>query len=172
MEAKLIKEIKDHRQDARKVSRLWICMNAKKIIGDTDKDQDQNQARKFTASGGWFHPFCKRMNLKFGKRKCGKKKSTDNDLRRLKAWCSEMRCEVLPICGDEPCKDFDKKWDCFQPHLHHNMDHAPLPFAVSQDNTCTTEDDNDVHICSSVGWLAEAPVHHAHPHECWERRPC
>jgi len=153
MEAKLIKEIKDHRREGRKVSRLWICVKAKKTIGDMDKDKDQNQERKFTASNRWFQLFCKRMNLKFGKHKSGKKNLTDDDLPRLKAWCSEMRHEVLPICGDEPCKDFDEKWGRFPPHLRHNMDQVPLPFAVGQDNTCTTGDDNDVQVAAQSDGL-------------------
>jgi len=148
-----IKEIKDHRREARKVSMHWICMKAKKIIRDIDKDKDQKKARKFTASTGWFNCFCKRMNLKFRKRKSGKKNSTDDDLPRPKAWCSEMRCEVLPIYGDEPCKDFDEKWGRFPPHMRYNMDQVPLPFVVSQDNTCTTGDDDDVHIAAQSDGL-------------------
>ena len=128
-------------------------MKAKKIIRDIDKDKDHNQARKFTASNRWFQLFCKRMNLKFRKRKSGKKNSTDDDLPRLKAWYSEMRYEVLPIYKDEPCKDFDEKWGRFQPHLRYNMDQVPLPFAVSQDNTYTTGDDNDVHIAAQSDGL-------------------
>jgi len=131
----------------------WICMKAKKIIRDTDKDKDQNKAQKFTASAGWFNRFCKRMNLKFRKCKSGKKNSTDDNLPQLKAWCSEMRYEVLPICGDEPCKDFDEKWGPFPPHLRCNMDQVPLPFVVGQDNTCATGDDNDVHIAAQSDGL-------------------
>ena len=44
MEAILIKLLKDHRQKGRKVSKLWICMTAKKIMRDMDKDKDKNQA--------------------------------------------------------------------------------------------------------------------------------
>jgi len=93
------------------------------------------------------------MNLKFRKRKSGKKNSTNNDLPRLKAWHSKMRCEVLPICKDEPCKDFDKKWGRFQPHLRCNTDQVPLPFAVDQDNTYTIMDDNDIHIAAQLDGL-------------------
>ena len=41
---------------------------------------------------------------------------------------------------------FTLKYGRFTPRLRYNMDQVPLPFVVSQESTCTDENDKDIHI--------------------------
>ena len=147
MEAALYLRIKEHRSKARKVSKKWICLTAKKIMRDLDAKNGTSRAVKFGASNGWFNRFLKRKQIKFRKRKSGKKKSTDDNLQSITNWFTYFRHKVLPnITDDNLSHQFTSKWGRFPPHLRYNMDQVPLPFVVSQDPTYTAHTDSDVHI--------------------------
>jgi Tc5 transposase DNA-binding domain len=145
MEDLLYKEIKQHRDSKRKVSRQRIIIRAKKILADIDPVR----AQKFRASNGWFDRFIKRRNMKFRARKSGKQKSADDNWPAIKKWYGKLRHEILPKYKDEPCDHFSDKWGRFPPELRYNMDQVPLPFVVSMDNTYTTADDANVQIATT-----------------------
>ena len=146
MEQKLYQEIVNHRSRGRKVSMQWIKVKAKKLLVVLDKENGTHRSRVFKASNGWFWRFLRRKNLKFRKRKSGKKKSTDDNLPAILEWYTYLRHNVLPNQPNKPCKDFSEKWGRFPPKLRYNFDQVPLPFVVSQDETFTTADDTDVHV--------------------------
>ena len=147
MEEKLHVAIKEHRKKGRKVSRTWICVKAKQLQHEQDKIDGTTLASRFKASNGWFRRFLRRKNIKFRKRKSGKKKTTDDNMDLIRSWHSTFRYEILPNYLDERLPEqFTEKWGRFPPHLRCNIDQVPLPFVVSQDNTFTFDDDKDVHI--------------------------
>jgi hypothetical protein len=86
MEAQLYRAITEHRKAGRKVSKLWISTKAKKILADLDNSNGTHLSRSFKASNGWFFRFLRRKQLKFCKRKSGKKKSTDDNLKEIIKW--------------------------------------------------------------------------------------
>ena len=69
MENDLHKLIIAHRAKGRKVSQNFIRISAKKLM----KTVQPELADTFKASDGWFQRFLKRKNIKFRKRKSGKK---------------------------------------------------------------------------------------------------
>ena len=146
METKLYQELIQHRSHGRKVSRRWIQIKGKKIQVELDKVNGTHLSRCFKASSSWFWRFLRRKNIRFRKRKSGKKKSTDDNLPAIIDWYTFLRHNVLPNQPNKPCKDFSEKWGRFPPKLRYNFDQVPLPFVVSQDETYTTVEDTDVHV--------------------------
>ena len=69
MENDLCKMIIEHRAQGRKVSQNFMQISAKKLI----KTAQPELADAFKASDEWFQQFLKRKNIKFRKRKSGKK---------------------------------------------------------------------------------------------------
>ena len=57
-----------------------------------------------------------------------------------------LRHEVLSTRENFNSPDFSLQWGRHPPQRRYNMDQTPLPFVVSHDSTCTTEDDENVHV--------------------------
>ena len=79
MEAVLHNRIKDHRKKGRKVSEYFTRINARKIM----KDVMPGNADTFKASKGWFHRFLRRKDIKFRKRKSGKKATGEDNIDKI-----------------------------------------------------------------------------------------
>ena len=62
------------RSKDRKVSSTWITVSTKKIFVELqEKELDEWETKEFKASHGWLVIFMIRTQVKFKKRKCGKK---------------------------------------------------------------------------------------------------
>jgi hypothetical protein len=146
MEILLHAQIKQQRENKRKVSQRWICLTAQKIQRELDKQNSTRLSNTFKASRGWFHRFLKRWHIKFRKRKSGKKRSTDENMEAILKWYAYYREEVLPKRVGEDLAQFSDKYGRYPPHLRYNVDQVPLPFIVSQDSTYTLGDDMDIQV--------------------------
>jgi len=106
----------------------------------------EREVMQFKASNGWFMNFCKRSKIKFRRRKCGKRLSTDECIDTLNEFYSKLRHEILSRREGEECEDFSTKWGRFPPERCYSMDEVPLPFVVSQDSTFKVADDDEVQV--------------------------
>jgi hypothetical protein len=117
METKLYKEIQEDRKNNRKISKHRICVKAKRILRQLDKENGTDRLSKFRASNGWFQNFLKCRKIKFRARKSGKQKSTDDNMDDIKNWYAYLRYKVLPHRAGESCPHFTEKWGHFPPEL-------------------------------------------------------
>ena len=78
-EVEVMKLAHEHRKKGRKVSKNFIKTKAKIIV----LQKQPEKADTFKASNGWFILFCKRHNIRFRKRKSGKKYSGEENLSKI-----------------------------------------------------------------------------------------
>ena len=147
IETALYSEFVNQRKKGRKVSSSWIRIYAMKIYNAKKLQYPRKwESTNFKASFGWMRRFIARKRIKFRKRKCGKEKTAEECVQDFEEFMYKLRFDFLPPREDDGDDGRDPLWGRFPPEKRYNMDQVPLPFVVSQNDTFTMDDDNDVNI--------------------------
>ena len=144
MENLLYSEIVKKRKNGHRVSNTFIRLRAIVIFKEL-KEQGVSGylTTEFKASNGWRTNFIKRRQLKYRRRKSGKKFSANEHISKYIDFLQRLRFKLLvPLPNDTS----DTIWVRFPPSRRYNMDQVPLPFVVSQEFTFTVKEDANIHI--------------------------
>ena len=135
------------RKAGHKVTSLYLRTDALKILAELKESKPEIwESRGFKASTGWLRRFIKRKNIKFRKRKCGKKQTAEEQKPEFLKFLALLRSKIIPPREDDGVEARDLLWGRFPPHRQYNFDQVPLPFVINQDYTFTMGDDEHPHV--------------------------
>lgn len=128
MEKELLKRFTERRKKGRKVSAMWLVVNAKEIMAE------HYPAEQFVASRNWRGRFAFRNGISRRKKTNAKDESLEERLPRMQDWHRNLRAFLIERRPNTDSQ-FTAQWGRFPPHLRFNVDQVGIAFIMDQEST-------------------------------------